>query len=90
MREALGEGVGTERVEALLARAEGNALVLEEQIRAVAEGRSESMPETELAMVQARIDALGIGERRVLRAASVFGEILCKEKTIRRRRNKPE
>ncbi|WP_437585783.1 protein kinase domain-containing protein [Sorangium sp. So ce1000] len=74
VREVLGDGVGEGQVEDLIARAEGNAFVLEEQIRAVAEGRSEGMPETALAMVQARLEALGIEERRVLRAASVFGE----------------
>ncbi|WP_437521155.1 protein kinase [Sorangium sp. So ce726] len=74
VREVLGDGVGPEQVEALVARAEGNAFVLEEQIRAVAEGRGEGMPETALALVQARLAALGVEERRVLRAASVFGE----------------
>ncbi|WP_437476897.1 protein kinase [Sorangium sp. So ce1014] len=74
VREVLGDAVGAEQVEALLARADGNAFVLEEQIRAVAEGRSERMPETALAMVQARLEALDVEERRVLRAASVFGE----------------
>ncbi|WP_437585782.1 protein kinase domain-containing protein [Sorangium sp. So ce1000] len=74
VREVLGEGVGAVQVDELIARAEGNAFVLEEQIRAVAEGRGEGMPETALAMVQARLEALGIEERRVLRAASVFGE----------------
>ncbi|WP_437807354.1 protein kinase domain-containing protein [Sorangium sp. So ce1078] len=74
VREVLGDAVGAEQVERLLARAEGNAFVLEEQIRAVAEGRSAGMPETALAMVQARLEALEVEERRVLRAASVFGE----------------
>ncbi|WP_437964135.1 protein kinase [Sorangium sp. So ce260] len=74
VREVLGDGVDVDQVERLLARAEGNAFVLEEQIRAVAEGRSAGMPETALAMVQARLEALGVEERRVLRAASVFGE----------------
>ncbi|WP_437585779.1 protein kinase domain-containing protein [Sorangium sp. So ce1000] len=74
VREVLGEGVSAEQVERLLSCAEGNAFVLEEQIRAVAEGRGEGMPETALAMVQARLEALGVEERRVLRAASVFGE----------------
>ncbi|WP_437313394.1 protein kinase domain-containing protein [Sorangium sp. So ce385] len=74
VREVLGDGVGAEQVEELLARAEGNAFVLEEQIRAVAEGRSAGIPETALAMVQARLEALDVEERRVLRAASVFGE----------------
>ncbi|WP_437476894.1 protein kinase [Sorangium sp. So ce1014] len=74
VREVLGDGVGDEQVETLVARAEGNAFVLEEQLRAVVEGRSEGMPETALALVQARLEALGVEERRVLRAASVFGE----------------
>ncbi|WP_437979409.1 protein kinase [Sorangium sp. So ce295] len=74
VRQVLGDTVDADQVERLLARAEGNAFVLEEQIRAVAEGRSEGMPETALAMVQARLEALGIEERRVLRAASIFGE----------------
>ncbi|WP_437949822.1 protein kinase [Sorangium sp. So ce296] len=74
VREVLGDGVSAAQVDELLARAEGNAFVLEEQIRAVAEGRGEGMPETVLAMVQARLEALDVEERRVLRAASVFGE----------------
>ncbi|WP_437572891.1 protein kinase domain-containing protein [Sorangium sp. So ce542] len=74
VREVLGDAVDADQVERLLARADGNAFVLEEQIRAVAEGRSEGMPETALALVQARLEALSIEERRVLRAASVFGE----------------
>ena len=41
--------------------------------RAVAEGRADALPETVLAMAQARIEALSESERRVLRAASVFG-----------------
>ncbi|XXX82772.1 protein kinase [Sorangium sp. So ce134] len=74
VREVLGDSIDVDQVERLLARAEGNAFVLEEQIRAVAEGRSAGMPETALALVQARLEALGVEERRVLRAASVFGE----------------
>ncbi|WP_437572890.1 protein kinase domain-containing protein [Sorangium sp. So ce542] len=74
VREVLGDGVSGAQVDELLARAEGNAFVLEEQIRAVAEGRGEGLPETVLAMVQARLEALDVEERRVLRAASVFGE----------------
>ncbi|AGP38545.1 hypothetical protein SCE1572_31160 [Sorangium cellulosum So0157-2] len=90
VREVLGDALDADQVERLLARAEGNAFVLEEQIRAVAEGRSAGLPETALAMVQARLEALDVEERRVLRAASVFGETFCKGETIRRRRNNPE
>ncbi len=55
-------------------RADGNAFYLEELIRAAADGRGESLPESVLGMVQARLDAEDPEARRVLRAASVFGE----------------
>ncbi|WP_437516524.1 hypothetical protein [Sorangium sp. So ce1099] len=41
----------------------------------MAEGKGAALPETVLAMVQSRLEGLGAGERRVLRAASVFGEV---------------
>jgi tetratricopeptide (TPR) repeat protein len=53
--------------------ADGNAFYLEELIRRAAEGRTD-FPETVLAMVQSRIEALAVEERRILRAASVLGE----------------
>src|SRR5262249_49169065 len=59
-------------VERVVATSAGNALYLEELVRAAAEGRSES-PDTVVAMVQARLEWLEPGARRVLRAASVFG-----------------
>ncbi len=62
-----------ELVDSIVERADGNAFYLEELIRAVAEGRADALPETVLAMAQARIEALSESERRVLRAASVFG-----------------
>jgi hypothetical protein len=52
----------------------GNALFLEELVRAACEGRSDGAPETVLAMLQARIGRLDPVLRRVLRAASVFAE----------------
>jgi eukaryotic-like serine/threonine-protein kinase len=57
-----------------VSRAAGNALYLEELIRA-AEARREDVPETVLAMLQARIGLLSATARRALRAASVFGEV---------------
>ena len=63
-------------ISSIVARAAGNAFYLEELIRAVAEGRGQELPETVLAMVQARFDALGPDDRRILRAASIFGETL--------------
>jgi tetratricopeptide (TPR) repeat protein len=69
----LGPDVQSEVMSAIVRRAEGNAFYLEELIRAVAAGRTE-LPETVLSMTQARLDALDVEARRVLRAASVFGE----------------
>jgi tetratricopeptide (TPR) repeat protein len=58
----------------LVARAGGNAFYLEELIRAVAQGDGAALPETVLAVVSARLDKLDPEARRVLRAASVFGQ----------------
>jgi tetratricopeptide (TPR) repeat protein len=54
----------------------GNALFLEELIRAVAEGRDPAnAPPTVLALIQARLAELPGKSRRALRAASVFGDV---------------
>jgi tetratricopeptide (TPR) repeat protein len=53
--------------------ADGNPFILEELIRHVAAG-STDWPDTVMAMVQSRIERLEPNARRVLRAASVFGE----------------
>jgi tetratricopeptide (TPR) repeat protein len=74
VREVLGARATDETVSLLVRRAAGNAFYLEELIRAVAEGRDTELPETVLAMVQARLDGLESEARRVLRAASVFGQ----------------
>jgi tetratricopeptide (TPR) repeat protein len=57
----------------LVERADGHALWLEELARAVVERAGDELPDTVLAMVQARAQALPPLERRALRAASVFG-----------------
>ncbi|MGZ5969724.1 MAG: hypothetical protein ACXWP4_18755, partial [Polyangiales bacterium] len=48
---------------------------LEELIRHVAAGGTTDFPETVIAMVQARLSNVDPAARRVLRAASVFGEV---------------
>ncbi|MFO0609934.1 MAG: protein kinase [Polyangiales bacterium] len=73
-RDALGADADADAVARAVARSEGNALYLEELVRALAEGRGEALPETVLAMVAARLDRLDAHARRVLRAASVFGQ----------------
>ncbi|AUX23190.1 protein kinase [Sorangium cellulosum] len=74
VRQALGQDASDTLVQALVERADGNAFYLEEQIRAVAEGKGAGVPETVLVMVQARLEALDLEMRRALRAASIFGE----------------
>jgi len=73
VRGALGQ-VSDAVVAAIVARGDGNAFYLEELIRAKADGRSDSLPDSVLGMVQARLDAEGSEAKRVLRAAAVFGE----------------
>jgi eukaryotic-like serine/threonine-protein kinase len=58
-----------------VAQADGHAFYLEELIRAVVEKKGAELPETVLAMVEARLAGLEPEARRVLRAASVFGEV---------------
>ncbi len=74
VREALGDDIDKETLKRVLSRAEGNAFFLEELIRAVAEGAREALPDTVLGVLQARLDALGPEPKRVLRAASIFGQ----------------
>ncbi len=59
----------------ILERADGNAFFLEELIRRVAESGGESLPETVVALVQSRLERLHDEARRIVRAASVFGQV---------------
>ena len=79
VRDVLGARVSDARVARIIERAAGNAFYLEELIRAAEGGESENLPETVLAMVQARLEALHPDHRRVLRAASVFGQVFWRE-----------
>jgi tetratricopeptide (TPR) repeat protein/tRNA A-37 threonylcarbamoyl transferase component Bud32 len=73
VREVLGEAVSEATVRRLVESAGGNPFCLEELIRAEAEGKRDA-PGSVLAVVSARIDRLEASARRVLRAASVFGQ----------------
>ncbi|UQA59484.1 serine/threonine-protein kinase [Polyangium aurulentum] len=73
VRHVLGERVAPEALERVVRLADGNAFYLEELIRATAEGRGADLPETVVAMVQSRLAGLHEIQRRILRAASVFG-----------------
>jgi tetratricopeptide (TPR) repeat protein len=74
VREVLGESVSEEAVRHIVQTAEGNPFCLEELIRAEAEGKRDATPGSVLAVVTARIERLDPEARRVLRAASVFGQ----------------
>jgi tetratricopeptide (TPR) repeat protein len=83
VRDVLGDEVSETEIVRLLDRAAGNVFYLEELIRAYAETSSRTqerkgdwtLPTTVLAMVEARLQRLDPMARRVLRAASVFGEL---------------
>jgi predicted ATPase len=79
VRDVLGARVSDASVARIIERAAGNAFYLEELIRAAEGGESENLPETVLAMVQARLEALHPDHRRVLRAASVFGQVFWRD-----------
>ncbi|MET0592725.1 MAG: AAA family ATPase, partial [Polyangiaceae bacterium] len=78
VRDVLGASVPAATVANVIERADGNAFYLEELIRAVAEGRGAELPETVVAMVEARLAKLDPEARRVLRAGSVFGQTFWK------------
>jgi serine/threonine protein kinase/tetratricopeptide (TPR) repeat protein len=71
--EILGADVRPDVVARIVEQAAGNALFLEELIRAVKEGRRE-LPDSVVAMLQSRIAGLASELRLVLRTAAVFGE----------------
>jgi tetratricopeptide (TPR) repeat protein len=73
----LGKSATPEVVDKIVSLADGNAFYLEELVRRVSDGApgdEEGLPETVLAMLQARLDALGDDAKRALKAASVFGD----------------
>ncbi len=69
VRHALGASIDPATSAALVDRAAGNAFYLEELIRAVAEGKGDALPETVLAMAEARLLGLPAEARRLVRAA---------------------
>ncbi|WP_437978435.1 protein kinase [Sorangium sp. So ce295] len=74
-RHVLGERAAAETIARIVRLSEGNAFYLEELIRWTAEGKGSDMPETVVAMVESRLGELDEGARRLLRAASIFGEV---------------
>ena len=75
VREHFGDRADAAMVARIVVRAEGNALDLEERIRATPEGKDADLPGTTLATLDARLGRLDPEARRVLRAASIFGQV---------------
>jgi len=73
VREVLGAQVPDAIVQQAVEQSDGNALLLEELIRSMAEGRGVAVPGTVLAVLQARLMRMEPAVRHVLLAASVFG-----------------
>jgi hypothetical protein len=71
-RALLGDGAD---VDAVVRRADGNPLFVEELARAYAEGHADAeLPATIAAVTEARLTSLPVEARQALRAAAVFGE----------------
>ncbi|HZF53693.1 MAG TPA: AAA family ATPase, partial [Polyangiaceae bacterium] len=71
--EVLGVGADSPAVERIAGQAQGNALLLEELMRAEMEGREDAPPDTALAILQSYMLRLDTNTRRVLRGAAIFG-----------------
>jgi hypothetical protein len=72
-RHVLGDDADADVIARVVERSAGNAFFLEELLRGAASG-DRSSPATVLAMLHARLEGLESDARRVLRAASVFGQ----------------
>ena len=73
-RSILGPEASKDVIDRIVTLSNGNAFFLEELVRAVAEGKGGMLPDSVLSVVEARLEALEPDARRVLRAASVFGQ----------------
>jgi hypothetical protein len=70
----LGDAADAATTARIVQRGRGNAFLIHELIQAKVEGRRAETSDTVLGVVQSRLLALDQGARRVLRAASIFGE----------------
>jgi hypothetical protein len=75
VESVLGERASREAIGRIVERADGNAFYLEELLRRVVEGSAQTLPETVLMLVQSRLERLEAEARRLVRAASVFGDV---------------
>lgn len=75
IKAVLGKDTDPAIIERIIIQSDGNALFLEELIRAAAENKDQILPQSVLAMLEARILRLNAQERLVLRAAGMFGPV---------------
>jgi predicted ATPase len=75
IRQVLGPAASDALVDRLIKVADGHVFYLEELIRAAAAGQTDALPETVVAMVQTRLRDVDADARRLLRAASIFGDV---------------
>ncbi len=74
VRALLGQAADDDKVRSIVELSEGEPFFLEELARATLEGGGNAaLPATVLAVVQARLDALGPSNKRVLKAGAVIG-----------------
>ena len=76
VKHALGARLSDGAVARIVELCAGNALYLEELIRATKGGAKDVLPSTVLAMVQARLEALAPTLQRALQVGSIFGEVV--------------
>lgn len=79
LRQMLGDETPAQAIAETIELSRGNALFLEELIRARAAGNADEKLETVVAMLQSRLSRLEPGPRRLVLAASIFGEAFSRE-----------
>jgi serine/threonine protein kinase len=77
VHESLGEELRAEDIAKIVEQADGDPFYIEELVRA-ARRQAKAVPDTLIAMLQARLERLEPETRRVLRAASIFGTTFWK------------
>lgn len=73
VRKVLGPEASASVIASVVDRSAGNPFYLEELLRGTSAGATD-IPDSVLATVQARLERLDLDARRILRAASVYGE----------------
>ena len=74
VRSAAPRALAPAVVSSIVARGDGNPFYLEELVRSAADGRTTELPSSVLALVESRLRRFPAEERRLMRAASIFGE----------------